>query len=156
MNFTSVGIIGLGYVGLPLALRFAEVGVKVLGFDIDPDKVRQLNAGKKSLVLDLKQPEAVQIVRQIVATARTIIQTGKLDARVPARRYHDELSEMVQLFNQMLDKNQALIRAMRESLERTRSDAYTFELQRHGLESVEHEMHWLDGLIEAEGKNQDN
>ncbi len=46
--------------------------------------------------------------------------------------------------------------AMRESLERTRSDAYTFELQRHGLESVEHEMHWLDGLIEAEGKNQDN
>jgi UDP-N-acetyl-D-glucosamine dehydrogenase len=31
----SVGIVGLGYVGLPLALRFAEVGIKVLGFDID-------------------------------------------------------------------------------------------------------------------------
>jgi len=33
-----VGAIGLGYVGLPLALRFAEAGLPVLGFDIDPDK----------------------------------------------------------------------------------------------------------------------
>ena len=40
-----VGIYGLGYVGLPLALRFAEVGLKVLGFDIDNAKVQQLNAG---------------------------------------------------------------------------------------------------------------
>ena len=40
-----VGIYGLGYVGLPLALRFAEVGLKVLGFDIDTAKVQQLNAG---------------------------------------------------------------------------------------------------------------
>lgn len=41
-----VGIYGLGYVGLPLALRFAEVGLKVLGFDIDTAKVQQLNAGE--------------------------------------------------------------------------------------------------------------
>ena len=40
-----VGIYGLGYVGLPLALRFAEVGLKVLGFDIDTSKVQQLNVG---------------------------------------------------------------------------------------------------------------
>jgi UDP-N-acetyl-D-glucosamine dehydrogenase len=40
-----VGICGLGYVGLPLALRFAEVGVRVIGFDIDPLKVNALNAG---------------------------------------------------------------------------------------------------------------
>lgn len=40
-----VGIYGLGYVGLPLALRFVEVGVKVTGFDIDPEKVAQLNSG---------------------------------------------------------------------------------------------------------------
>lgn len=44
-NKAVVGIYGLGYVGLPLALRFAEVGVKVLGFDIDPAKVEMLNAG---------------------------------------------------------------------------------------------------------------
>lgn len=40
-----VAIYGLGYVGLPLALRFAEVGLKVIGFDIDRAKVERLNQG---------------------------------------------------------------------------------------------------------------
>src|SRR5690348_9754029 len=42
----KVGIIGCGYVGLPLALRFAEAGHKVTGFDTDPDKVSMLNSGR--------------------------------------------------------------------------------------------------------------
>lgn len=42
----SVGIIGLGYVGLPLALRFAGAGLRVTGFDVDTDKVKTLNHGK--------------------------------------------------------------------------------------------------------------
>ena len=41
-----VGIIGCGYVGLPLALRFADVGQKVTGFDLDKFKVDKLNAGE--------------------------------------------------------------------------------------------------------------
>jgi UDP-N-acetyl-D-glucosamine dehydrogenase len=41
-----IGIIGLGYVGLPLSLRYAEVGYKVLGFDIDQNKVDMINSGK--------------------------------------------------------------------------------------------------------------
>ncbi len=41
-----VGIIGCGYVGLPLALRFADVGHKVTGFDLDKAKVDKLNAGQ--------------------------------------------------------------------------------------------------------------
>jgi UDP-N-acetyl-D-glucosamine dehydrogenase len=41
----TVGIIGLGYVGLPLVLRFNEAGFTVLGFDVDRDKVDKLNAG---------------------------------------------------------------------------------------------------------------
>jgi UDP-N-acetyl-D-glucosamine dehydrogenase len=40
-----IGIVGLGYVGQPLALRYAEVGYKVLGFDISNDLVDTLNAG---------------------------------------------------------------------------------------------------------------
>lgn len=40
-----VAVYGLGYVGLPLALRFAEVGVRVIGFDIDLAKIEQLNRG---------------------------------------------------------------------------------------------------------------
>ena len=41
-----IGIVGLGYVGLPLMLRYTEVGYKVLGLDIDPGKVEMLNQGK--------------------------------------------------------------------------------------------------------------
>lgn len=49
-KFTSrvatVGIVGLGYVGLPLMLRYCEVGYKVIGFDIDQSKVDSLRHGK--------------------------------------------------------------------------------------------------------------
>src|SRR5580704_8189309 len=41
-----VGVIGCGYVGLPLGLRFAETGHHVTGFDVDQKKVDQLNAGQ--------------------------------------------------------------------------------------------------------------
>jgi UDP-N-acetyl-D-glucosamine dehydrogenase len=41
-----VGVIGMGYVGVPLARAFAEAGFRVIGFDIDETKVQRLNAGK--------------------------------------------------------------------------------------------------------------
>jgi len=41
-----VGIVGCGYVGLPLGLRFAEVGHRVTGFDLDQKKVDTLNRGQ--------------------------------------------------------------------------------------------------------------
>jgi UDP-N-acetyl-D-glucosamine dehydrogenase len=41
----TIGVIGLGYVGLPLILRFGEVGFQVIGFDVDAGKVKQLNDG---------------------------------------------------------------------------------------------------------------
>jgi UDP-N-acetyl-D-glucosamine dehydrogenase len=41
-----VCVIGLGYVGLPLAETFASGGYSVLGFDIDPEKIRKLQAGQ--------------------------------------------------------------------------------------------------------------
>ncbi|HKX05871.1 MAG TPA: nucleotide sugar dehydrogenase [Methylomirabilota bacterium] len=41
-----IGIIGQGYVGLPLALTFADKGFRVLGFDVDPAKVAALNRGE--------------------------------------------------------------------------------------------------------------
>ena len=41
----KVGVIGCGYVGLPLGLRFAEAGHAWSGFDTDPSKVEKLNRG---------------------------------------------------------------------------------------------------------------
>ena len=41
-----IGIIGLGYVGLPLMIRYVETGFKVIGFDVDPSKVDKLNLGE--------------------------------------------------------------------------------------------------------------
>ena len=69
-----VGIYGLGYVGLPLALRFAEVGLKVLGFDIDARKVDMLNAGQsyiERLTVDLIQTARRQGFEATADFART-------------------------------------------------------------------------------------
>ena len=42
---SKVGIIGLGYVGLPLAMRFCDEGFKTIGFDVDLNKINQLKNG---------------------------------------------------------------------------------------------------------------
>src|SRR4030081_3051395 len=57
----KVAIIGCGYVGLPLALRFAEAGHKVTGFDTDPNKVNMLNAGR-SYIEHIQQTKIQQFV----------------------------------------------------------------------------------------------
>ena len=41
----AIGIVGMGYVGLPLALRFADAGYRVRGFDIEPERVDLMNRG---------------------------------------------------------------------------------------------------------------
>ena len=47
-----VGVIGLGYVGLPLAVEFASKGFDVTGFDVDRSKTDEINAGR-SYILDV-------------------------------------------------------------------------------------------------------
>lgn len=41
-----IGVVGLGYVGLPLVREFCRGGAKVMGFDVDPEKIKMLKAGK--------------------------------------------------------------------------------------------------------------
>src|ERR1035441_7087759 len=57
-----IGIVGMGYVGLPLALLFSGERFRVTGFDIAPDKVRTLNAGGSYIVRIL--PAAIQQAQQ--------------------------------------------------------------------------------------------
>ncbi len=61
-NALKVGVIGLGYVGLPLGVSFAEKGLCVTGIDIDPEKLRALHAGR-SYVLDVVSSKVRQLVR---------------------------------------------------------------------------------------------
>jgi len=56
-----VGILGLGYVGLPLAREFATAGVKVVGFDVDEAKVKKLNAGK-SIIKHIPHSQVKKLV----------------------------------------------------------------------------------------------
>ena len=56
-----VGVVGLGYVGLPLALRFIEAGFRVIGFDVDKRKVEKLNAGES--YIDYIGPERIKEAR---------------------------------------------------------------------------------------------
>ena len=65
----TVGVIGLGYVGLPLVLRFGEVGFRVIGFDIDAAKIEQLNAGA-SYIQHVPAPRVAGAHRRAAASRR--------------------------------------------------------------------------------------
>jgi signal transduction histidine kinase len=64
-------------------------------------------------------------VRQIMRTARTIINTGNLAERVPESPAQSELAELARQFNRVLEKNQTLIRGMREALDNVAHDLRT-------------------------------
>jgi UDP-N-acetyl-D-glucosamine dehydrogenase len=58
----SIGVIGLGYVGLPLAVEFARQGFDVVGFDVDESKTGQINAGR-SYIPDVAQHDLAEVVK---------------------------------------------------------------------------------------------
>jgi len=68
---------------------------------------------------------ALTPVRQIIAAFRRIIATGKFDTRLPPAHPRDELGQLTGLFNEMLDKNDKLIRGMREALDNVAHDLRT-------------------------------
>lgn len=58
----KAGVIGLGYVGLPLAMTVAKAGFKVVGFDIDPGKITAIEAGRS--YIEAVSDEVLASVRQ--------------------------------------------------------------------------------------------
>ncbi|MGQ9805572.1 MAG: nucleotide sugar dehydrogenase [Chlorobiales bacterium] len=57
-----IGIVGLGYVGLPLAVEFARKGFKTIGIDLDKRKIESLNAGK-NYIQDIKEEEFLEALK---------------------------------------------------------------------------------------------
>ena len=95
----------------PLRRTFLWVGGAVIGVG--------------SLAGYLAARRATRPLLQVVETARRIVATGALDARVPAPVRADDVAELVHHFNTVLDKNAALLRAMREALDNVAHDLRT-------------------------------
>jgi UDP-N-acetyl-D-glucosamine dehydrogenase len=66
----TIGIVGLGYVGLPLAVEFAESGQRVVGIDTNQSRVDQLRAGE-SYIEDIPSDRLQAVASRIEATTRT-------------------------------------------------------------------------------------
>ncbi|MGH8543759.1 MAG: NAD(P)-binding domain-containing protein, partial [Gammaproteobacteria bacterium] len=60
---TTAAVIGLGYVGLPLAMEMASAGFKVIGIDVDKSKISTLKEGK-SYILDVGDATLTTAVRE--------------------------------------------------------------------------------------------
>ena len=69
-NTEVVGIIGLGYVGLPLAVNFAEAGVKVIGFDKSESKIKKINSGE-NYIKDIRDAVLREVVGKVKLEATT-------------------------------------------------------------------------------------
>jgi UDP-N-acetyl-D-glucosamine dehydrogenase len=65
----TVGVIGLGYVGLPLAVAFAREGCDVVAVDLDPRKIEAIGAGE-SYVEDVSSQSLAEVADRILATTR--------------------------------------------------------------------------------------
>ncbi len=88
-----VAVIGLGYVGLPLALLYSEQGFPITGFDIDERKVSTLNAGG-SYIFRITAPEIQRARHQGLTATSDYEQLEKMDAVIicvptPLNEYHE-------------------------------------------------------------------
>lgn len=80
MNKTKIGVIGLGYVGLPLALLFAERECEVVGIDIDEAKVDALNRGESFIRhIDAERVQESLKAKRFLATT-DFSRAGEVDA----------------------------------------------------------------------------
>ncbi len=89
----KIGIIGLGYVGLPLTLLFNEAGFPVTGFDIDSEKVKALNSGR-SYIYRIPQTEIAAATAKGFRATDEYAHTKDMDAIIicvptPLNEYHE-------------------------------------------------------------------
>ncbi|MFM6928198.1 MAG: nucleotide sugar dehydrogenase [Bdellovibrio sp.] len=88
-----IGIVGLGYVGLPLAIRYAEAGFKVLGFDIDDFKIKKISA-KESYIEHIPKSAVAVAASQGFSATTDFTQISNVDAIIlcvptPLNKYRE-------------------------------------------------------------------
>ena len=88
-----IGIVGMGYVGLPLSLLFSEERFRVTGFDIDPHKVETLNRGG-SYIVRIPGAEIQRAQQQGFAATEDYAQIAQMDVVIicvptPLNEYHE-------------------------------------------------------------------
>ena len=101
------GVIGLGYVGLPLAVEFAKAGVKAVGFDVDKEKVDSISHGK-SYISDIESEVVSRVVNDGTLVATTDfslladVDTINICVPTPLRKTKDpDLSYVVKAVEQI-------------------------------------------------------
>lgn len=103
----TIGIVGMGYVGQPLALRYSEMGFRVIGLDTDQDKVAALNAGNSSIEHIDDQAIARAVSCGLEATA-DLSRAGEADALIicvptPLNKYREpDLSFVIDTMESLL------------------------------------------------------
>lgn len=101
-----ISIVGLGYVGLPLMLRFAEVGYRVIGIDVDERKNQAINQGR-SYIQHIPSEQIAGVKNYITATA-DFSQAAEADAIIlcvptPLDKYREpDLSFVLQTMDSLL------------------------------------------------------
>jgi UDP-N-acetyl-D-glucosamine dehydrogenase len=132
------GVIGLGYVGLPLALELARAGFKVTGIDLDENKIKAINEGR-SYIVDTKDEEIAEPVKAGKFRATndfSVIRemdTVNICVPTPLRKTKDpDLTYVVSAVNEI---KQYLHKGMLVILESTTYPGTTDEVVRPALES---------------------
>ncbi len=102
-----IGIVGLGYVGLPLMLRYGEAGYKVVGFDVDPEKVATLSKGK-SYIEHIRSTSIATALDQGFEATTDFTRARDVDALIicvptPLNRYREpDLSFVIDTIDSLL------------------------------------------------------
>lgn len=78
----TIGIVGLGYVGLPLMIGYAEKGIKVIGYDIDQSKIDSILEGKSYIEHIDGAPLAKAVAAGLVDATADFARAGEADALI--------------------------------------------------------------------------
>jgi len=133
------GVVGLGYVGLPLAVEFAKAGMKVTGFEVDPRKVEQLSTGD-SYIDDVPTSDMKPLVARGLFSATTDIdeleQMDVISICVPTPLSKTRDPDMSYVVHATEDVRRRLRRGQLIILESTTYPGTTDELMKVELEKT--------------------